>query len=406
MISDQQIPKDAGPFRVIGRAKTSAWGKVGKESRIFTMTRGSGADACLAEYWLGAHHSMPSEVHVSAQEQRPLNAFLKDHGAELLGGEAARKYASELPFLLKVLSINGAHGLSIQAHPDAGRARRLHALDPKNYPDPYHKPEIGLPLTSVTLLYGFKPVAQLREVLARLPVLKGLLGDVALQLEGGDLYRLMCASLFSLKAEEMGSLITEIARATQQSGDKSLEAEVFHRLRPQYGDADPGLAALFLMNVVTIEPGVGIFIPANLPHAYLAGDLVECMACSDNVVRGGLTPKFKDVPALLEMITYDPVTPQPIAPVRDEEGFLVFPTPCSEFEVGYLPVGHHERAVSTSRGARVLMSLGNSSEITSVLTGKSVHLSDGEGALLPVDSGEYKVRTDEAAMYRASIGHE
>lgn len=49
-----------------------------------------------------------------------------------------------------------------------------------------------------------------------------------------------------------------------------------------------------------------MFLRANLPHAYLSGDCVECMACSDNVVRAGLTPKFMDVPTLCSMLDYTP----------------------------------------------------------------------------------------------------
>ena len=33
-------------------------------------------------------------------------------------------------------------------------------------------------------------------------------------------------------------------------------------------------------------------------------DCLECMACSDNVVRAGLTPKYKDVPTLCSMLNY------------------------------------------------------------------------------------------------------
>ncbi len=45
---------------------------------------------------------------------------------------------------------------------------------------------------------------------------------------------------------------------------------------------------------------------ANEPHAYLAGELVECMAASDNVIRAGLTPKFKHTDALCDSLTYEP----------------------------------------------------------------------------------------------------
>ena len=55
-----------------------------------------------------------------------------------------------------------------------------------------------------------------------------------------------------------------------------------------------------------LQPGEAMFLKANLPHAYLSGDCVECMACSDNVVRAGLTPKFMDVPTLCQMLNYEP----------------------------------------------------------------------------------------------------
>lgn len=37
---------------------------------------------------------------------------------------------------------------------------------------------------------------------------------------------------------------------------------------------------------------------------FLCTDVVECMACSDNVVRAGLTQKFKDKDTLCDMLTY------------------------------------------------------------------------------------------------------
>ncbi len=36
---------------------------------------------------------------------------------------------------------------------------------------------------------------------------------------------------------------------------------------------------------------------------------MECMARSDNVVRAGLTPKYKDVDTLASMLTYDTKPP-------------------------------------------------------------------------------------------------
>ena len=36
-----------------------------------------------------------------------------------------------------------------------------------------------------------------------------------------------------------------------------------------------------------------IYLGANVPHAYISGEIVECMATSDNVIRAGLTPKLR-----------------------------------------------------------------------------------------------------------------
>ena len=65
-----------------------------------------------------------------------------------------------------------------------------------------------------------------------------------------------------------------------------------------------------------MQPGEALFLGANEPHAYLYGDCVECMAASDNVVRAGLTPKFKDVETLTSMLTYTDGPPITISPAE------------------------------------------------------------------------------------------
>jgi len=68
---------------------------------------------------------------------------------------------------------------------------------------------------------------------------------------------------------------------------------------------DVGVLCPFLLNCVSCSPGQALFLGPNVPHAYLSGDIVECMAQSDNVVRAGLTPKFRDVNTLIDMLTYE-----------------------------------------------------------------------------------------------------
>merc|ERR1719330_954776 len=69
---------------------------------------------------------------------------------------------AKLPFLLKVLSINKA--LSIQSHPDRALAERLHRERPDVYKDPNHKPEIAIALTNFEALCGFRPLAEILEL--------------------------------------------------------------------------------------------------------------------------------------------------------------------------------------------------------------------------------------------------
>jgi mannose-6-phosphate isomerase len=47
---------------------------------------------------------------------------------------------------------------------------------------------------------------------------------------------------------------------------------------------DPGAMAPLFLNYLLIAPGESFFMAANEPHAYVAGEIIECMACSDNVV--------------------------------------------------------------------------------------------------------------------------
>jgi mannose-6-phosphate isomerase len=77
---------------------------------------------------------------------------------------------------------------------------------------------------------------------------------------------------------------------------------------------------VFFLNYVVLDPGEALFLAPNEPHSYLFGDGVEIMAASDNVVRAGLTPKFKDVDTLLDMLTYRCGPPAVLAPGRCSPG--------------------------------------------------------------------------------------
>ncbi|XP_030629896.1 mannose-6-phosphate isomerase isoform X2 [Chanos chanos] len=205
---------------------------------------------------MGAHPKGDALIKDNRISQRTLGQWIADYPG-CLGAKVKDTFHGQLPFLFKVLSVNTA--LSIQAHPTRELAARLHAQFPEHYPDNNHKPEIAIALTQFEGLCGFRPV---EEIIAFL----------------------------------------KSAAGKDISGSNG---ELLLRLHSQY-PGDIGCFSIYFLNRIILRPGEAMFLSANEPHAYLSGDCVECMACSDNTVRAGLTPKYIDVNTLCEMLNYKP----------------------------------------------------------------------------------------------------
>ncbi len=220
-----------------------------------------------------------------------------------------------MPFLFKVLSINQA--LSIQAHPNKQLARQLHTKDPKNYPDSNHKPEMLVAISeNFEALCGFRTSREIVENFVTYPELVSmcdkencdefitLLGDSETRKENFELSLRKCFTSLMNKPESF--MIEELNKLKQKLEAKEKRSDLdslFLNLIKQYSN-DVGCFSIYLLNYINLKKGEAIFLSANVPHAYLFGDGVECMACSDNVVRAGLTPKFKDVKVLCDMLDY------------------------------------------------------------------------------------------------------
>ena len=87
---------------------------------------------------------------------------------------------------------------------------------------------------------------------------------------------------------------------------------------------DPGLVISLLLNRVQLRRGEALYLAAGNIHAYLDGLGIELMAASDNVLRGGLTPKHIDVSELLEVLDFTPMPPPRLEPERPGPGVEVF----------------------------------------------------------------------------------
>eukprot|EP00928_Gymnodinium_smaydae_P056482 TRINITY_DN39859_c0_g1_i1.p1 TRINITY_DN39859_c0_g1~~TRINITY_DN39859_c0_g1_i1.p1 ORF type:complete len:573 (+),score=107.07 TRINITY_DN39859_c0_g1_i1:58-1719(+) len=392
------------------------WGKPRKES-VVAQLAGEQSPKCnnpqeahkpFAELWMGDHPSGPSSVVLSpvGEFALPRNCSLNEvleRTPSVLGPKLADN--KQLPFLLKVLSIHKA--LSIQAHPDKVLAARLHQEKPHLYKDANHKPEIAIALSDdFEALCGFRPHSEIIEMLERVPELRDLIGAEgaeglktaegasaethALRFAYGTMMRRSQEEI-STQSQRLHSRLKQVLDGVGAGDSHDVSAEerrvlqLVRKLYDQYGD-DVGVFSPFLMNYVTLGIGSCLYMAQNVPHAYLSGDIVECMACSDNVVRGGLTPKFKDVDVLCEMLDYRGRPPATVKPVKLEDGVLLYSDPdIEEFQVTHVSfaAGTAKRMCFSSLGPSMLFAQkGNgtiviSSEPKELEPGKAFMLSAG-----------------------------
>jgi mannose-6-phosphate isomerase len=327
------------PFKLLNKTQHYDWGTKNDNAFIPHFT-GSPVvrDLPYAELWIGAHPSAPSDIVVQGR-QSPLNRVIEDFPLEILGEYVARRFDRKLPFLLKLLS--AARALSIQTHPNKEQAGKLHSTDPAHYPDDNHKPEIAIALDSLTAIAGFRPAKDIVAALHRFPELDGLLGGdlirrvqaVGSESELVDNLKLLYGAIMRRAADEADLIPVIAAIVDRLSGnrDPAPDEVLFVEQYGLYG-ADVGLFSFLFFNLIQLKPGQAIFTDAGVPHAYIRGNIVECMANSDNVVRAGLTGKFKDVGALLDILTYR-FAEYPIINREQKADGVVYHTSAEEFEV-------------------------------------------------------------------------
>ncbi|GAA5895667.1 mannose-6-phosphate isomerase PMI40 [Sporobolomyces salmoneus] len=343
---------DSAVFELVCGAQSYDWGKLGKDgSKVSHFAQGLpkfeyDAEKPYAELWMGTHPSCPSTLLKSGQD---LKKYLSEH-PELLGEKVVDKFGQDLPFLFKVLAIRKA--LSIQAHPDKELAKRLHEEKPDVYKDPNHKPEMAVALTDFSGFCGFRPPSQIASFLSSVPEFSTVIGSSA-----SSSFTSKFSSSSSPSEEDKKQGLQEMFSALMKADDELVKSQVEKLLSRLSGGVegiekeekelietlnkdfpgDVGIFCTFVLNIVRLKPGEAVFLKANEPHAYLDGDIMECMATSDNVVRAGLTPKLRDVPTLTTMLTYtsSPPSEQILPPVsfRSTKHTTLYDPPIDEFSV-------------------------------------------------------------------------
>jgi len=363
-----------------------------------------------AELWMGAHPKAPSLV---LPTREPLSQLIEREPLQTLGADLKTRYGARLPFLFKVLAAETP--LSLQAHPTLEQAQagfaaeeaRGVALDSvvRNYKDANHKPELLCALTPFSALCGFREIADTLELFRILNTPHiGFVIDILRQLPTEAGLAQLFATLLGLSPERRADLAREaLDRCTLLAAVEGPFQHEFSwavRIGVLY-PGDIGIVSALLLNLVNLTPGEAIFLPAGNLHAYLQGVGVEIMANSDNVLRGGLTPKHVDNAELLRVLRFDT---GPVAVLRGEmQGSArVYRTTAAEFELQSFRLLPGERpTVGDRRGPEILLC--QQGRITVEDANERHALVQGQALFIAAGEPGYAL-TGDGRLFRASVG--
>ncbi|MCP5063031.1 MAG: mannose-6-phosphate isomerase, class I [Ignavibacteriae bacterium] len=315
-------------------------------------------DLPYAELWIGAHPKLSSKIKID-ENYYSLERVIEVFPNEILGKYVAQKFNNKLPFLLKILSSDRA--LSIQTHPDKKTAEVLHAKDPINYPDDNHKPEIAIALDGLKAIVGFKSFEEIVEVLTKYSELaEAVKYDINSAIDSltTDKQSIIIKGIYfeimNLTETSLMKIIPKILEKIKKEKNRTKEEIVFVQQYNNFGN-DIGLISILLFNYLELAKDEAIFTDAGIPHAYMKGNIIECMANSDNVVRAGLTRKHKDVETLLSILEFEKSLNEKIIPNFDFTKFI-YPTPNSEFELSsnnYL--NSEEQIINNNSSVKIIL---------------------------------------------------
>ncbi|MDQ3403932.1 MAG: mannose-6-phosphate isomerase, class I [Actinomycetota bacterium] len=372
-----------------------------------------------AELWMGAHPGDPSFVLGAGAEQSLLDRIDADPEAEL-GAAAAARWGNRLPFLLKILAAD--EPLSMQAHPSAQQAAEGYAREEaagiardapnRNYPDPTPKPELVCALTEFHALAGFRDPRDTLELLdaVRTPGLEAHIDLLAGQ-PSSDGLRALFTTWITLPQTALERLLPDLFDAcvvhVKDHGPFAAECRTVLDLGERY-PGDAGVLAALLLNRIVLAPGEAIYLPAGNLHAYLHGSAIEILANSDNILRGGLTPKHVDVPELLRVLDFGhgemPVTTGELI-----GNISTYPTDAAEFELSRVEWSSQDRADVALPAARPQILVCTAGAVVVRSAGTSLTVARGHSLWVPATDPDLSARpmgTEPAQLFLATVGAE
>jgi mannose-6-phosphate isomerase len=355
-----------------------AWGSTTAIAELLGRPASGGPEA---ELWIGAHPDSPSIAGTSAGTRTALDALIAQDPRHFLGQPSIEEFGPRLPFLTKILA--AAKPLSLQVHPSLEQAREGFAQEnaagvpadaaERNYRDDNHKPEMLFALTPFKALCGFKSVEGSKALFGHIvsfmelaglevpEILSGVLEDLSADTEAAALQSAFTRLIAG--GDDVDAATEQVVSALRSGapmGDYAAELSTLTMLDGFY-QGDPGVLISLLLNVVSLEPGEAVYLPAGNVHAYLHGLGVEVMAASDNVLRGGLTPKHVDVPELVRTIEFTSLGVPRIEASWTGLGQELYKPPFKEFQLQRIELGEGAEPVPLAQAgpAVVLVTAGS-----------------------------------------------
>jgi mannose-6-phosphate isomerase len=301
----------------------------------------------FAEYWMGAHASAPALIDTE-NGLLSINEF------------------GTIPYLFKILDV--AKMLSIQVHPTKENALIGFELEQKagividapnrNYKDQNHKPEVMVALSDFWLLHGFLAPDLLNKRLQSYNYFHSLL-DHFKESDYQGLYQFFM-QLSAQDADKILKPLMEDAVASVKSGEVN-KAHPHWWANKYYNDIvpesniDKGIISIYILNIVSVKKYQAVFQGAGLLHAYLEGQNIELMANSDNVLRGGLTPKHIDIDELLKHVNFAPTYPEVLTGDNINNQETIYPCPVKDFGLSKIVLNEGESYTIKSQQIEMLL---------------------------------------------------
>uniref|UniRef100_A0A0K0DWK6 mannose-6-phosphate isomerase n=1 Tax=Strongyloides stercoralis TaxID=6248 RepID=A0A0K0DWK6_STRER len=409
--------------------KEYAWGKKGFDSEVarlyadghdqFKVDR----EQTYAELWMGTHPDGPAIVKntnvklstIIAKDNSKSTFSIKSSSSDFSYSYNSddEKDDSHLPFIMKIMSINKT--LSLQVHPTKEQAAWLHEKDPINYPDKHHKPELAYALTRFELMCGFRPASEIVKNMNAFPELKAVMGvtnaDNFIKLfyqgysqESRDLKKALAVGFKHMLLTQLNN--PEIIKKNLESFINKLKLRLLNgsvlmedtikvilKMEQDF-PGDVGCFALLYLNHIILEPGECCYYAAEEIHAYLSGECVECVGCSNNTIRAALTPKYIDIDSLCEVLNYR---------MTDGSYYIVDPKTLSGFEhvKEYAPdckdFTLHEIKIITDNNLRNITTVHSLPELS---CGSIIVIVEGEGIIQDKKITSLEVNTINERRYK------